>query len=93
MPPYPAAVMQHSGDHSDLQHAGVSLHSETKFGVNTSCCMQCLMPRISCNFILAMKWNFQNTQERSAGYNHCLAGIFQRTYKELTQNVSENKAL
>lgn len=26
--PYPAAAVQHSGDHSDLQHAVVSPHSE-----------------------------------------------------------------
>jgi hypothetical protein len=29
MHPYPVAAVQHSGDHSDLQHAVVLPHSET----------------------------------------------------------------
>jgi hypothetical protein len=30
---YQAEAVQHSGDHSDLQHAGVSLHSEKQTGI------------------------------------------------------------
>jgi len=45
MHPYPEAAVQHSGDRSDLQHAGVSLHSETQIEVKTTCKRQCFKPR------------------------------------------------
>jgi hypothetical protein len=63
--PYPAAAVQHSGDHSDLQHAVVSLHSETQFGINNACKRQCFKPNwISRHFMLAIKCKFQNKKQK-----------------------------